>query len=79
MARFKKGDHKVKCDLTGAIVNASDCRMQWNGLFVHKRFHRPKPPLDAPIIQPIPRQPAVSRPEGDMLFMDATDVTPEDL
>lgn len=79
MARYKKGDWKVVCDLSGAVVNASDCKMQWNGLFVHKRFWRPKPPGETPIIHPVPKVPKVLRPEGEIETISAVSVTAADL
>lgn len=86
MARFKKGDYKVQDDITGAIVNASECRMMWNGLFVHRDNWFPRQPQDTlrPIkdrqAPPIPRpfgQPEflpVSNPEG-ATFSDGTGIT----
>lgn len=79
MARYKKGDWKVKCDMTGAIVNASDCKMQWNGLFVHKDVWRPRHPQEFPVTPSDRLALPVARPEGEMRFIEAGDVTPDDL
>lgn len=79
MARFKKGDYKVVCDLTGAVVNASDCRLMWNGLFVLKSLWMPRHPQDhiaPPSKEIVPLHP---RPEGTAQFISATDVTADDL
>ncbi len=79
MARFKRGDYKVSCDLSGAIVNASDCKLMWNGLFVLKSLWTPRHPLDTPAISSDTRRPTNPRPEGEMQFISATDVTSETL
>jgi hypothetical protein len=79
MAHFKKGDHKAVCDLSGAVVNASDCRMMWNGLFVHKSMWEPRHPQDRPGNPRASKPPAIARPEGEMQFIAATDVTAGDL
>lgn len=65
----KRGDNKVQCDRTGAIVHASDCRMTWDGLFVQKRFWYPRNPQDT--IAPIKEGavPAISRPVGEPEFI----------
>lgn len=80
-----RGNNKVQCDRTGAIVHASDCRMTWDGLFVQKRHWYPRQPQDIapPPIQPA--IPAVSRPVGEPSFIggspastswsDGTDIT----
>ena len=79
MARYKKGDWKVKCDLSGAIVNASDCKMMWNGLFVLKKFWRPRHPQETPSHIKDTARPPIARPEPEMTFIEATDVTSDDL
>jgi hypothetical protein len=77
--RFKKGDYKVRCDISGFLVNASDCRMRWDGLFVRKDQWEPRHPLDrSPPIFPS-RSPSNPRPEGTDEFISATDVTASDL
>lgn len=79
MAHFKRGDYKVVCDQSGMIVNASECKMQWNGLFVHRDFWEPRQPQDnlpsSHDRQAVPNP----RPEGALQFISATDVTAEDL
>jgi hypothetical protein len=43
---YKKGDYKVFCDRTGFRVYASECRMQWDGLFVRKESWESRQPQD---------------------------------
>ncbi len=71
----KRGDNKVQCDRTGAIVHASDCRLTWDRLFVLKQFWYPRQPQDTnfPIKEGMP--PAIVRPVGDPVFIgDRQDV-----
>jgi len=43
---YKSGDYKAVCDRTGFRVYASECRMQWNGLFVRKESWEIRQPQD---------------------------------
>lgn len=79
MARFKKGDYKVTCARTGAIVNASDCVVQWDGLFVLRSVADPQHPLDRASSVRETKRPAHPHPPGEMTFIAATDVTADDL
>lgn len=65
----QRGDNKVQCDRTGAIVHASDCRMTWNGFFVQKRFWYPRSPQET--LMPVREDilPAISRPVGEPVFI----------
>ena len=79
MARYKKNDYHVKCDLSGVISNASEMKEMWNGLFVRKElWSRRHPQQKLPTIKEnrVPQNP---RPEGAEQFIDATDVTKDDL
>jgi len=79
MARYKKNDYKVKCDLSGVISNASECKEMWNGLFVRKElWSRRHPQQRLPTIKEdaVPHTP---RPEGAEQFIDSQDVTKDDL
>lgn len=40
------GDYKAYCDRTGFRVFASDCKMQWDGLFVRKESWEIRQPQD---------------------------------
>ena len=79
MARFKKGDYKVSCDLSGGIVNAYDCKMMWNGLFVLKNLWSKRQPQDILVSTETTRIPQNPRPGGVDVFIDSTDVKPGDL
>jgi hypothetical protein len=70
MAWKGRGNNKVQCDRTGAIVHASDCRLTWDGLFVLKSAWYPRQPQDtnSPIREGTP--PAISRPVGEPEFID---------
>lgn len=77
--RHRKGDYKVQCDVSGFLVNASECRMQWDGKFVHKDFWSPRHPQDKLGATKESQSPPIPRPEGTDEFIDATDVTADDL
>lgn len=76
--RFKRGDHRVQCDRSGAIVNASDCRMTWDGLFVLKELWHPKHPQDEVTVV-TERRPSVIRSPSPDRFLEVGDVTADDL
>ncbi|MBX4215917.1 hypothetical protein KW797_03135, partial [Candidatus Parcubacteria bacterium] len=79
LTAMKRGDYKARCDRSGVIAPASRMRRTWDGLFVLKELWEPRHPLDtAPSIKPEPR-PAVPRPWGTDTFIEATDITAEDL
>ncbi len=79
MARYKKGDYKAKCDLTGLISNASEMRRMWNGLFVRKEiWSRRHPQQTLPVIKEL-RTPHTPRPEGAEVFIDSQDTKASDL
>lgn len=69
MARFKRGSYKAKCDLTGAIFNACDMRMTWDGLFVHKSVWYRRHPQDHVSTVKENRVPHTPRPEGTEQFI----------
>lgn len=60
--RFKLGDYKVRCDQTGAVFNASDCALQWDGLFVYNKVYRPRQPQDLPTVYSDIQRPPNPRP-----------------
>ncbi len=69
----KLGDYLVYCDRTGFKVYASDCRMQWDGLFVREKSWEARNQQE--FLRGVPDLQAVStpRPEpGDI----STDDTP---
>lgn len=42
----KLGGYKAVCDRTGFRVYASDCRLQWDGVFVRKKSWEIRHPQD---------------------------------
>ncbi len=65
---MKKGDYRVICDRSGFKVWASECVMEWNGLYVLKRFWDPKPEyLQVPNVQENLSVP-IARTEGVDVF-----------
>lgn len=76
---FKMGDNNVICDKSGFKAKASDCRFEWNGLFVLKEFWEARQPLD--FLKGIPdnQNVKVSRPGGADVFLTPDEVTPDDL
>ena len=74
-----RGNNKVQCDRTGAIVHASDCKMTWDGLFVLKSAWYARQPQDT--IRPIKEQmvPAVTRPIGDPAFILTPQLEPQQI
>lgn len=77
---YKPGDYLVICDRCGLRYFASECKMEWNNLFVcietcyeakHPQFTDPKPLHER---QTVP----VKRPEKEDNFLDSP-VTGDDL
>lgn len=74
-----KGDYNVRCDISGFVVKASQCKKMWNGWFVRKDLWTPRHPLDhVPPVKDAQR-PSHPRPEGEDQFIEAGDVTAADL
>jgi len=76
---YKHGDYNVICDASGFKVKASECRMQWDGLFVKKEFWEARHPQDfVKAVKDRQRVP-IARDEQAYVFMTDGDVTPESL
>ncbi len=77
--KAKLGDYKVVCDRTGFIKLASECKMQWNGLFVRDKSWERRHPGD--FIPPFYDKQSVPipRPEGTDKFLTTNEVTEDDL
>ena len=75
----RNGTYKVVCDRSGFIVDAKDCKMQWNGLFVRKELWEERHPQD--MLRPVRERlaPPIPRPIGESVFLSANEVTAEDL
>lgn len=46
---FKPGDYLVKCDRSGFTFYRSECRREWTGALVAKKFWQPKHPSLTPV------------------------------
>ncbi len=78
-SRFVMGTNNVECDRTGFKVKASECKFEWNGLFVRKQSFEERHPQDLLRGFPDRQQPAVSRPGNGDVFIGPGDVTADDL
>jgi len=65
----KPGTNNVICDRTGFKMKASDCRLEWNGLFVRKKSWERRQPQDLIRGFPDHQQPAFSRPGQADVFI----------
>lgn len=71
-------DYNVICDRCGAKFKASECKMEWDNLFVCKWCWEPRQPQDyVRGVKDDQRAPIV-RARGETQFI-TTEVTPEDL
>lgn len=72
-------DYLVICDRSGFQAWRSQCRKEWDGKIVLKRFWRRRNPLDfaPPSITETPI--ADPRPEGTDYFVGVNEVQPNDL
>jgi len=77
---YKPGDHFVICDICSRKKYASECRMQWNNLFVcsdtcwspkHPQYQPPKPLHEKQRVE-------INRPEKPDVFV-TTKITADDL
>jgi len=76
---YKKGDHNVICDRCGAKFKASECKMEWDNLFVCK-YGCWEERQTQDFVRGIEDDPSVtiSRPRGTNTFI-TNPVIPEDL
>ena len=72
-------DHRVICDRSGFKAWRSECKKEWDGKLVLKRFWRPRNPLDfaPPVLTPEPI--TDPRPEGADYFVGVNEVQASDL
>ncbi len=73
------GDYRVICDRSGFKAWRSECRKEWNGRLVLKRFWWRRNPLDFPPVIPTPYVPEDQRPEGTDNFVADNEITADDL
>lgn len=72
-------DYLVICDRSGFKAWRSECRLEWDGKLVLKRFWRPRNPLDLPP-PTIEQEPLENpRPEGTDYFVSVNEIQPSDL
>jgi hypothetical protein len=73
------GDYNVICDRTSFKKKASECEMEWNGLFVRDQSFETRQPMDLIRAFPDPQAVPLPRPGNADVFIDVGDVTPGDL
>lgn len=73
------GDYRVICDRSGFKFWASECRMTWDGLFVHKKYWEPRHPQDFVRGTRDEQKVPIARPEQTDVFLSAGEVTEDDL
>jgi len=72
-------DYRVICDRSGFKAWRSECRKEWDGKLVLKRFWRRRNPLDFPSLV-VPTTPiADPRPEGTDQFVTVNQITAANL
>jgi hypothetical protein len=77
---YKQGDYNVICDICGAKRKASECRLQWNNLFVcSSTCFNTRQPQDFVRGLKDDQTVPIARPRSTLTFLSAGDVTPEDL
>jgi hypothetical protein len=76
---YVHGTNNVICDRTGFKRKATDCSFEWNGLFVWNEVWEERHPQDLIRGFPDDQSPDVSRPDGELVFIDANSVKAEDL
>ena len=69
----------VICDRSGQRVKAKDCRMQWDGLFVQKKYWEPRHPQDRVRAVTDKIVPPIVRPEGEAKVISAVSIGDDDL
>lgn len=76
---YRAGDNNVQCDRTGFKMKASECRFEWNGLYVRKKSWERRHPQDLLRGMPDRQAPDVSRPGTGDRFLGTNEVKAEDL
>lgn len=77
--KYRRGDYYVMDDSTGFKIRISEAVRQWDGALVHKDNADPFHPLDMKIRVRPQRSPRVTRPEPQDRFLEANEVTENDL
>jgi hypothetical protein len=76
---YKRGDYNVICDRTGQKVKRSQCVKQWDNLIVLKSHAEDRHPQDTLPPGRASRPLEDARPESTDTFLNAGDVTVDDL
>jgi len=74
---YKAGDYNVICDQCGFKFKASECKMQWNNLFVCSECYEERQPQDFVRGLKDNQQVPIPRPEGEPKFITRI-ITPDD-
>jgi hypothetical protein len=70
---YKKGDFNVTCDRCGVKFKASECRMEWDNLFVCKAYcWERRQPQDFVRGRYDDQTVPISRPPGEARFINRT-------
>lgn len=77
---YKLNDYNVYCDRCGCKRKASECILEWNGLYVCRQtcFEERQPQDFVRGLNDNQSVP-IARPRGTLQFLSAGDVLPEDL
>lgn len=76
---YVRGDHWVICDVCGFKKRASETRMRWDRLRVCFADWEPRHDQDSVKARPENQRVSNPRPEGPDVFLNAGDVTEDDL
>lgn len=76
---YRPGDNWIICDECGFKIRASESRKRWDGMVVCRADWESRHPQDQKRGRRDDQRPTVNRPEGPDVFLDANDVTPDDL
>ena len=73
------GDYRVICDYSGFKFWASECRMTWDGYFVHEKYWEPRHPQDFVRGRKDQQRVPIARPEQTDVFLSTNEVSRDDL
>jgi hypothetical protein len=69
---YRTGDYNVTCDRCGAKFKASECRIEWDNLFVCYHCWDPRHPQDFVHAIPEDQRVPIARPPGEPNYSDIT-------
>jgi hypothetical protein len=76
---YKPSEHLAICDSCGYRFHSSELRKDWRGFMVCKKDYEPRHPQDFVTSSPDKISVKDPRPEVADIFLEPSDVTPEDL